>query len=199
MNQRLRGVVSLLEEFVLDDPKGAAKTRYLAFFSRVEIASVFKVGNEPWFLWLPAQQCTRSLTRCGIVESRKRREPTKVVAGFVERLADDGNVQTAADNFSHLSERHTLVSDAMVASSGRILFQGKSEQTCSIEPVHSRPAVEPVVDAGRDALFSRYVDENRDQAMIAIAMDRGRKTNNRHAHLAHCRRICCLFGRCARK
>jgi len=26
-------------------------------------------------------------------ESRKRREPTKVVAGFVTRLADDGNVQ----------------------------------------------------------------------------------------------------------
>jgi 6-phosphogluconate dehydrogenase len=35
---------------VLDDPKGAAKTTSpkefdLAFFSRVEIASVFKVGN----------------------------------------------------------------------------------------------------------------------------------------------------------
>ena len=30
-------------------------------------------------------------------ESRKRREPTKVVAGFVTRLADDGNVQTAAE------------------------------------------------------------------------------------------------------
>src|SRR5262249_36238579 len=97
---------------------------------------------------LPAQQCTRSLTRCGIVEGRKRREPTKVVAGFVERLADDGNVQAAPDNFSHLSERHTLFSDAMVASFGRMLFQSTSEQTCSMEPVPSRPAVEPVVDAG---------------------------------------------------
>src|SRR5262249_27685244 len=136
-----------------------------------------------------------SMWDCG--EPQKAR--TKVVAGFVGRLADDGNVQTAADNVCQLSERHTLVSDAMVASSGRILFQSKSEQTCSIEPVHSRPAVEPVVDAGGDVPFSRYVDENRDQRVIAIAMDRGRKTNNRHAHLAHCRRICCLFGRCARK
>ena len=40
----------MLEVFVLDDPKGAAKTTSpnefdLAFFSHVEIASVFKVGN----------------------------------------------------------------------------------------------------------------------------------------------------------
>jgi len=45
-----RLVVCRIEVFVLDDPKGATKTTSpnefdLAFFSRVEIASVFKVGN----------------------------------------------------------------------------------------------------------------------------------------------------------
>src|SRR5215468_6762871 len=132
---------------------------------------------------------------CG--EPQKAR--TKVVAGFVGRLADDGNVQTAADNVCQLSERHTLVSDAMVASSGRILFQSKSEQTCSIEPVHSRPAVEPVADVSRDLLFSCYVDENRHETVIAVTMNRRRKANNRHVDPAQGYRTGCIFGRCARK
>jgi hypothetical protein len=52
-----------------------------------------------------------------------------VVAGFVERPADDGNVQIAADNFSDLSKGHALVSHTVVAGYGRILFQSKSEET----------------------------------------------------------------------
>ena len=49
-------------------------------------------------------------------------------------------------------------------------------KTDSIEPVHRGPAIEPVADIHRNALLTPEIDEARNKAVIAVAMDRWRKT-----------------------
>ena len=48
-----------------------------------------------------------------------------------------------------------------------------------VEPVHGRPAIEPIADIGGHALLAREPDEARDEAVIAVAMDRRGKPDGR--------------------
>src|SRR5205807_6441295 len=68
----------------------------------------------------------------------------------------------------------------------------------SIEPVHRGPAVEPVTHIRRNALFTRDLDETRNEAVITVAMDRWGEAHHRHAHATRRHRSCCLFRSYAR-
>ena len=98
------------------------------------------------------------------------REPAKVVRSFLEGLADDRHVQAAADHASDIAERHTLFGGAVIAGASGTFLKHKPEEMGSIEPMHRRPLVEPFAQMGRDTLLACDADEDRNEAVIAIAM-----------------------------
>jgi hypothetical protein len=88
-------------------------------------------------------------------------------------LLTTGNVQAAADDLSDLPERHALFSDPVIpgSSSCGALFKHESVKMSGIEPVYRRPAIEPFAHISSDAFLSRQPNEQRNEAVITVAMD----------------------------
>src|ERR1700722_3164193 len=101
---------------------------------------------------------------------------------FLGGLADDRQVQATADHPSDLSERYAFVSDRVIPSALRPLFDREPVETRRIEPVHAGPAVAPIADIGRHALFARDADESRNEAVITVAVDGWRQAHGRRPH-----------------
>src|SRR5437879_13668937 len=97
-------------------------------------------------------------------------EPAKMVGSLRGSLADDRHVQAAADHAGDVAERHALFGDPMIARFRGTLLKREPVETGSIEPVHRGPAVEPVANLGRVALFLRDPDEVRGDGEIVIAV-----------------------------
>jgi len=70
------------------------------------------------------------------------------------RLRDHRHFESPADGGSDVPHRHALFTHCMVAGSRRTLFDRQNVETRSIDPMHRRPAVEPVADKRRDALLA---------------------------------------------
>ncbi len=87
--------------------------------SRREVAGPVDIRNQPRLLRLPTQLLPSALTRSLVVDCCEMREPAKVLGCLLRGLADDRQVQTAADNASDLSERHALFRDPMISGSRR--------------------------------------------------------------------------------
>ena len=58
-------------------------------------------------------------------------------------------------------------------AAGGAPLQRKPIDAGGVEPVHGRPAVKPIADIGGHALLARELDEPRNEAVFASAMDRG--------------------------
>jgi hypothetical protein len=101
------------------------------------------------------------------------RKPAKVVDCFLGGLGDDRQVQAPADHASDVSERHTLFGDPLIPGSCGTLLQHEPVEMSSIEPVDRGPAVEPVAHIRRNAPLPRATDQERNEAVIPVAMDRG--------------------------
>src|SRR6266566_4559579 len=137
----------------------AQRRRRYAVCSGFEIARPVEIGNQPGLLRLPPQQFPSSQTRGLAVDRCEMGEPAKVVGCFVGGLGDDRHVQTTADHVSDVSERHALIRDPMIPGSCKILLKHEPVKMSSIEPVHRGPAVKPVTDICRNALFACDADE----------------------------------------
>src|SRR6266436_1482065 len=61
-----------------------------------------------------------------MVERCEMRKPIKVTSCFLRRLAHDGHLQAAADDFSDFPEGHAFVSDSVIVGSRGGLFQSKN-------------------------------------------------------------------------
>jgi hypothetical protein len=146
-----------------------------AVCSGFEIARPVEIGNQPGLLRLPLQQFPSSQTRGRAVDRCEMREPAKVVVCFLGGLADDGHVQAAADHAGDVAERHALVGDSVIRGSSGTLLKHEPVEMSSIEPVNRGPAVKPVANIRRNALFTRDADESRNETVITVAMDRWRK------------------------
>src|ERR1044071_635158 len=152
-----------------------------------------EIANQPGLLWLPPQHFPSSLTRGGAVDHCEMRKPAKMFGCFLGGLGDDRHVQASAEHASDVFKRHTLIGDPVKPGSRGTLFQRQPEEMGRVEPMHRGPAVESVAHIGRNALFTREADEERDKAVITVAMYRWRKAYHRHAHVT-CRNGCgCLF------
>src|SRR5882757_9466382 len=122
-------------------------------------------------------------------------EPAKVAGCFLARLADDRHIQAAADHAGDVSQRNPLFGERVIAVSRGTFLKHEPVEPRGIEPMHRGPAVEPLAHIGRYALFTRDPDQVRDEGVIAVAMDRWRKTDHRHAYATRRHRGCRLFGR----
>jgi hypothetical protein len=89
-------------------------------------------------------------------------------------LADNWHVQSAADHASDVSEQHAFVRDPVILGRGTLLKHEPVEMS-SIEPMYCWPAIEPFAQIRRDALLSREANEDGNETVIAVAMDRRRK------------------------
>ena len=96
-----------------------------------------------------------------------------MVGCFLGCLADDRDAQALADHGCDLPERHALVGHPVIPASGRTFLQDKPVEVGSVEPMHGGPAVQTVANIGGNALLTRDVDEERNETMIAVAMNRG--------------------------
>src|SRR5437870_2826542 len=63
-----------------------------------------------------------------------------------------------------------------------------------VEPMYRRPSVGSFTDVYGSALFTRYVDESRHKAVIAISVDRWWETHYRYMNSAVRHRPRSLFG-----
>jgi hypothetical protein len=137
-----------------------------------EIGWVIDIGDEPGLFRLPLQLGASARAQCRGVHACEHREPSEVLGRLFGRLRDDWDVQAAADYLCHHFERHALFGDGMERATGGSPLQREPIDAGRVEPVHGRPAVEPVADIGRYALLARELDEPRNEAVIAMAMDR---------------------------
>src|SRR5579864_5679325 len=100
---------------------------------------------------------------------------------LVGRLADDGHIQAPADHASDVTERHTLIGDAVIAGAGRTLLKHEPVEAGSIQTMYRGPAVEPVSDIGGNAFLTRDANQSRDEAVIALTMHGRWKADDREA------------------
>src|SRR2546426_1562742 len=172
-----------------EGPRVPSLPLFVAVMSRTlrsdfEVAPALEIGDETRLVWVPSKPLSRHRARGRKVEREETREPGEVRGGLFGGLRDDRHVQASADDLRDLPGRHALVGNAEKRRSRRTLLERQPEEMRGIEPVHRGPPVAPVADVGRDALLARDLDEDRNEAVIAIAMHRGRQARQRRADAA---------------
>ena len=126
------------------------------------------------------------------------REPAKMIGCGLRRFGDDRHVEAAPDDLGNVSERHAFFGDAVIAGIGGAIFKREPIKMSRIEPVHRRPTVEPVAHTGRNALLTRDGDKDRNEAVIAVAVNGWRQADHRRAYSAGRHRSRSFFRSCAR-
>ena len=74
------------------------------------------------------------------------RKPAKVVGCLIVGLADDRQVQAAADHATNISERNALVGDPVIPGSCGTPLKRQPKEMGSIKLVHSGSAIESIAD-----------------------------------------------------
>src|SRR5262249_19330054 len=127
-----------------------SRRRRCAVFRKFEIAPVLKIANQPGLLRLPSQPFPGQSAGRRVIQREEMPDPAKMAACLLGRLCNHGHVETSADYLSDLSNRSTLVGDAVKGSCHGSLLKNEPVEVSSIEPVHCGPAVKPVAHIGRD-------------------------------------------------
>src|SRR5271156_6572246 len=73
-------------------------------------------------------------------------EPTEMLHRFFGGLADDRNLQAAADSFGDVPQGHALLSDSIISGSRGTLLKHESIETRNVEQMCRRPAIGTVTD-----------------------------------------------------
>src|SRR5262249_56407042 len=115
-------------------------------------------GDGPRLSWAPSKLFLRSHVRGRNVEREEAREPGKMIGCFLARFRDDRHLQASTDDVRDVSRRHALVRNPVKRGSCGTFLERQSEEMRGIEPVYSRPAVEPLADIRRNALRARDAD-----------------------------------------
>src|ERR1700730_16516339 len=130
-----------------------------------------KIRNKPRLNRSPSQPLLRLRAGSRAVDTKEGSDPTKVIGCLLARLADNRYVQMPADDLGDLSSQYALVGHAVIRGCSAFLKR-EPVKVSGIEPVHCGPAVEPVADICRDALFTCDGDQARHKAVIPGPVDR---------------------------
>jgi hypothetical protein len=82
-----------------------------------------------------------------------------VLKGLFGGDAHHGQVQVAADDGRDVTERHSLVGDAVQPGARGCGLDRKPVQARGVQGVDARPPVGPVADVSRDAFVAGDVDQ----------------------------------------
>src|SRR5258705_11947711 len=88
-----------------------------------EIALRVQIGNEPRLNRPPSQLFLRQDAGSRSVDTKKHSDPAKMIACFLERLADDRYVQVSPDDLSDLASRYALIGHAVISGCSRALLK----------------------------------------------------------------------------
>src|SRR5882762_8807529 len=113
-------------------------------------------------------------------------------------LGNHLHVQSPADYAGDFSNWHALIADRVIFGSSGTLLNRQPEEMGGVESMHRGPAVEPVTHIRRNALLPRDADDCRNEAVVAVTVDSGRKPYHRHTDATRRHRSSCLFGGYAR-
>ncbi len=154
--------------------------------SGLEISRPVDIGNQPGLFRSATPDVPASSRSRPSVDRSELREPSEVFDGFLGSLADDRHVQAAADDFRNFAEWQACLRDGVIPGTcSGTLLERQPVKVSGIEPVHRGPAIAPVAHIGRDALFAGDCDEDRNEAVIAVPVDRQWKTDYRRADAAN--------------
>ena len=124
----------------------------------------------------------------GVSIAAKRASQPKCSAASSGVLETTGTPSRRPITSAIVLERHAFVGDRVIGPLCDALFERQPVETGGIQPVHAGPAVVAVADIGRDTLLARDGDQARNEAVIARAMGRRRKTHRGRAHAPSPRR-----------
>src|SRR5579862_8132304 len=110
-------------------------------------------------------------------------------AGF----GNDRYVEAPADNRSDIATGDAFLGNSMVCGAGGTLLNHEPVETRGIEAMYRRPAVETVTHVGRNTFFARDANESGNESVIAVAVNCGRKADDRCAHPARRQRMHRVF------
>ena len=79
----------------------------------------------------------------------------KCSAAFSGGTLTTGRPRALADDPGDVAERHALLGDGVIAATRDALFEREAVGARRVEPMHGRPAVQPLADIGSGAFFSR--------------------------------------------
>src|SRR3984885_15742850 len=99
-----------------------------------------------------------------------------------------------ADYLGDLARRHALVGDGVEHRAAGTLLQRQAVQSGGIQPVARGPAIGPLADVAGHALAPGDLDQERDEPVIALAVDRGAGPHDRRADAALGHVLDHLFG-----
>src|SRR5437870_3195439 len=116
-----------------------------------------------------------------------------MLRGLLGRLADHGNLQSAADCFGDVSSRHALLRNSMISASRGTLLKHQPVETRGIEPMYRRPSIHAIADVRRDALVASQSNGVGDESLFLRIVNLG-KSNYRDLHATRLQR----GGRCFR-
>ena len=91
----------------------------------------------------------------------------------------DGDTEVLADHVCDLAGGDAFLSHTVQHGTRRGLLEGQAEETCRIDAVHRRPAARTVAQEAGDALLTSDADDDRDEAVVALTVDRRREPNGR--------------------
>lgn len=89
-------------------------------------------------------------------------------AGLFGRHRRDRHSQASADRLRDLPNRHALFGDRVAARPGKPLLEDEPVQAGGIDPVHRRPAIEPVTDVGGHPLLPSDSDRAGGEAFLVL-------------------------------
>ena len=114
-----------------------------------------------WPGGIPAQLFSRLCAGGGDIPCSERCKPAKMSGGLFRRERDHRHLQSSTDDLSDVPDGHSLFRDRMIPGTRVALLQRQPVQVGGIEAVSRRPAVEPVADVRRNALFARDTGSRR--------------------------------------
>src|SRR6516164_1099790 len=150
----------------------------------LEVVALVEVVDEPGLLWLPRVALTREHARRGRVQAEDGPEEAEVLDGASGRDRLDGDTEVLADHLCDLAGGDAFLSHTVQHRTRRRLLEGQAEETCRIDAVHRGPAARTVAQEAGDALLTSDADDDRDEAVVALTVDRRREPNGRGAHAA---------------
>lgn len=137
---------------------------------------------------MPRERLLRFSARCAGVHLREGREPAEVSADVVSRRANDREVQMTPDDAGYLAERYALVGDRVIDGVLSSAFEGETVEPRRIAAVNARPPVFPVAYIRGYAVFAGKPDDDRDETVVAFAVNGRGEPNYGDAYTARSRR-----------
>ncbi len=120
---------------------------------------------------LPAEPLTCEGARGRGVEPKEHAHPAEMVRCVLRGDRDDRHIEVAANDLGDVT-RGDGFGDSVERRAGRAVLERETVEPGCIEPVHGRPAVGAIADVRGRALPARDVDQDRDEAVIALAVHR---------------------------